>query len=223
MKNKWFRNLLCGAIVLVLVLSCTSPASAVASLPIGSVGSNVNPEATYCSFLTGTITYPYVHAVTTVYIHEDICYTVPGTRAMHRQDAELTITVDETYSKTEEATHSFGFSDTTGVGATLGVDVGVDGLATFEASVSAEFSRTITQDVGLTLSQSHSVSAGVSYTLPTSAGAGIYYIALVFPTKTVTKQIVGTRSNGLEIVLWEETVEYAPQANEAYYTLRGPE
>lgn len=221
MKNKWFRNLLCGAIVLVLVLSCTSPASAVVSLPGGLVGPNANLETTYCSFLTGTIMYPYVHAVTTVYTHEDICYAVPGTRAMHRQDATLTITVGETYTETVSATQSFGFSDTSSVGVSIGV--GYEAVATFEATTSYEFTRTITSEVGLAREVSGSVSTSVSYTLDPTAGAGVYYIELVFPTKTVTKQIIGTRSNGVEIVLWEETIEYAAKANESYYTLRGPE
>lgn len=213
MKNKGFIRSFAALVALVLVLSCVVPASAAVS--------SLSPEATYSSLITGTSTYPYVHAVTTVYTHEDMCYMVPNTRAMHRQDAALTITVGETYTKTVSATQSFGFSDTSGVGVSIGV--GYEAVATFEATTSYEFERTLTQEVALGQEVTGSVSTSVSYTVSASAGAGIYYIELVFPTKTVTKQIIATNTKGFEFVVWEETVEYAAKAYESYYTLRGPE
>lgn len=207
MKSKWIKRLLSGMLMFVLVLSCVSPASAAIS--------NADLEKKYVNYIVSTLDYPDgIHAVTTVYTHTDILFIVPGTRAEHVDDTELTISVSQTTSETVTASQNFGYSDTTGLETSLGVSYG------FEASVNTAFSTTITTDVGLAYSESCSVEAGVSYTLGSAKEAGIYYIALVFPCKTVTKQITGTNKFGFDVVMWEETVEYAPRADYSYFTLK---
>lgn len=206
MESKWEKRVLSGLLMLVIVLSCVSPASAAAS--------SADFEKEYVEFVTSTLDYPNgIHAITTVYTHTDYQFAVPGTRAELVPGAELTIMVNQTTSETVTASQNFGYSDTTGLESSLGVSYG------FEATTNTAFSTTITQEVGLAYSETCSVQTGVSYTLGSDMEPGIYYIALVFPGKTVTKEIVGIDKRGFESILWNETVDYAPRANYSYFTL----
>ncbi len=201
---KIHKTILCLIIVIIMLLSCALPVTA----------ASAEYENKYNEYLISSDKYPDgIFAVTTVFYHDDIVYEVPGTRAKHVNGTTLTITAGTEYSYTEEATASFGCADSISSGATIGVSEFV--VATADSS----FTSTITNDVGLTQSETFSFKSSVSYTLDSGMKPGIYCIAVVFPGKTVTKEIVGINAFGRKITLWDQTVEYGPQANESYYTL----
>ncbi len=181
-------------------------------LPVTAASTEYENE--YNDYIISSHTYPDgIFAVTTVFYHDNIVYEVPGTRAKHVSGATLTISLSTEYSYTEGATASFGCANSISSGATIGVSDFV--VATADTS----FTSTITGDVGLTQAETCSIKAGLSYTLESDMDPGIYCIAVVFPGKTVTKKIVGINAIGRKFTLWDQTVEYGPQASESYYTL----
>lgn len=195
MKNKWVRRVLSGMLLLALVLSCTSPASAVVPLPGGS-------EAR--TYLAGTANYPTIYAVMIAYERDDHRNPIITTQAEHKVGAKTVITLERGYGYELSAAASLEVS----VGGEL--EAGIEGLAT------AAFNGSLAVQLGVSASASFTTTSTITYEFDDTAPAGFYRMVEVYPVKALTLRVIGYDENGSSKILGQKTIAYAPRLSGAY-------
>lgn len=110
---------------------------------------------------------------------------------------------------------------TKGIATTIGVATSVTTTCTASDSLTVQYSDafiSLSRQLGVSYSQSCTVSTSVSYSIPATTASGRYRIETVYPALRVQEVVTRTTSAGTETLL-NKTITYAPETNSQYYRL----
>lgn len=188
------KKIIAVSLVIMLVIVCACPASAVAD-----AGTSVS------MYLTGTVDYARgVYAVMGTPFDVLVRYDIPNTEVRHVLGTGLIITPPQAVSYTINMTGDIGCNATEQLGTTI-------------ASLANEaFTEYLFGQLTVSQTATHPVNPNISYTLDADAEEGVYCLAVFFPGKTVLKQVTGTDHNMVKTILWQESIDYAPVDGASY-------